>query len=457
MGRVSERVELGAAPRELWEFVTDPDNFSRYVSGYVTGRALSDEARGPGARYEWTAALGPLRLQVRERVSEWHDERRVDYEGELAHVPFHSSMELSATDTGTELEVAIEYQPPLGRLGSFADPLLGPWLERDIRQSLERLRRRFPLPGAAEADVEALYRRRAASYNAMTELYRLLGFDLPRYRRLAADALSLRKGSTVVEIGCGTGANFVNLRKRVGESGRVIGIDLTDAMLAQAADRIRREGWRNVELVRSDAARYEFPSGVDGIVSTLALSLSPAYDQVIERGTRALARGGRWVIFDLKLPDRWPSWLVEAALVVARPYGVELELVDRALGSHSSGTCPILGCASYSSEARTWPSVGAMTHSVTRCNARGHKSSVFPRAQAREGPSAQPGRRNPNSDRHDAAGRLPVRHGDVQVVRRSQLSASGAEPRHGFAVSRDRMALSTAREACFSAPPRVPG
>ena len=105
---------------------------------------------------------------------------------------------------------------------------------------------------------------------------------------------------------------------------------MTDAMLAQARRRVGREGWRNVELVASDAASYEFPAGVGGILSTFALTLFPEFDEVIARGSRALAPGRRWVVVDLKMPD-WPGAGLFARLLVPlyRPFAVTLDLSER--------------------------------------------------------------------------------------------------------------------------------
>jgi ubiquinone/menaquinone biosynthesis C-methylase UbiE len=176
--------------------------------------------------------------------------------------------------------------------------------------------------------IENLYRERAEHYDAASQLYRLAGFRLERYRRLAVDALALRTGDTVVEIGCGTGANLALLRAKVGDGGHVVGVDLSEAMLAEARAKVDANGWRNVALIRTDAASFEFPPAVDGILSVLALTLVPEYDEVIARGAEALRPGGRWVVFDLKLPE-WPAWLVDVGVVATRSYGVDRDMAMR--------------------------------------------------------------------------------------------------------------------------------
>lgn len=96
----------------------------------------------------------------------------------------------------------------------------------------------------------------------------------------------------------------------MGEVGKLMGADLTNAMLVQAEQRIAREGWSNVMLVQRDAAAYEFPTEVQGVLSTFALTLVPEYERVVENAADALAMGGRLVILDFRQPENWPPWLV---------------------------------------------------------------------------------------------------------------------------------------------------
>lgn len=330
MERIEERVVLREERARLFGFVTSPDHFPEYVAGYAGGCVTSERPTGLGSAFEWRAKLGPLGLDATERVVEWQPPDKVVYAGRMAGVDFRSAMILDEAAGGTELKVAIDYSVPRGRGGRMAERVIGPLIKADVKASLARLRTRFGESGdtPSEAEVIEIYRKRAARYDQATHLYRLAGFRLDRYRCMVADATALRPGDTVVEIGCGTGANFPFLQERIGPAGRLIGVDLTDAMLERAARRVRRAAWRNVELVQTDAAKAELPKGTNAIVSTLALTLCPDYDAVIERGARALAPGGRWVLLDLKMPE-WPDWLVRVALAAARPYAVTLGSATR--------------------------------------------------------------------------------------------------------------------------------
>jgi len=151
-------------------------------------------------------------------------------------------------------------------------------------------------------EIRDVYQKRAPIYELAVYGCYLLGFPIGRYRRLVIDALDSQRGDTVIEIGCGTGMNFPLLEARVGESGKIIGVDISEAMLERAVARSRAAGWNNVELVRAAATDYVFPDGVDGIIATGVLTYEPDYDRVIENGAKALAPGKRWVVFDYKMP-----------------------------------------------------------------------------------------------------------------------------------------------------------
>jgi ubiquinone/menaquinone biosynthesis C-methylase UbiE len=102
------------------------------------------------------------------------------------------------------------------------------------------------LPGN-QAPLIDIYRQRAKGYDASGIR------SLETWRKEAVKLLHLERGDLVVDIGCGTGLNFALLLEAIGPEGRIIGVDLTDAMLDQARQRVAEHGWKNVELVQSDA------------------------------------------------------------------------------------------------------------------------------------------------------------------------------------------------------------
>ncbi len=178
-------------------------------------------------------------------------------------------------------------------------------------------------------EVRSAYQRTATIYDLAVCLYYLVGIRIGHYRRLVVEALEPRRGDTVVEIGCGIGLNFPLLEEKVGADGRIIGVDISEAMLEVAKQRVRAAGWRNVELVSCPASEYRFPDRVNGILSTGALTYEPEFDKVIRRGTEALAPGRRWVVMDYKMPGTWLRRLLPLFVLMARPFGVSAAQMDR--------------------------------------------------------------------------------------------------------------------------------
>jgi ubiquinone/menaquinone biosynthesis C-methylase UbiE len=180
----------------------------------------------------------------------------------------------------------------------------------------------------AKPDQVKTYSGLARGYDIDEKLMLLAGIRMGRYRKLAVEELHLKPGDTVIDLGCGTGLNLSMLEKAVGPTGRIIGVDITEAMLAEAEKKIRKNGWNNVEFVNSDMSEYEFPEA-DGILSTCAITLVPGYDAVIRKGAVALKAGGRFAIMDFKKP-KWPGWLIRlAARLLVEPFGGTLEMASR--------------------------------------------------------------------------------------------------------------------------------
>jgi ubiquinone/menaquinone biosynthesis C-methylase UbiE len=173
------------------------------------------------------------------------------------------------------------------------------------------------------------YRKKAKHYDVTSRLYPVPGYPHRAQRLRAVRALGLRTGDSVVDMACGTGLNFSLIEDVIGPSGRIVGVDLTDAMLAQAKDRVAANGWSNISLVQANAAEFGFPAQVDAILSTYALTQVPECAEVIAHGAAALSGGGRWVVLDVKVPDSTPRWLAQLGTATVRPFAAIEEWVQR--------------------------------------------------------------------------------------------------------------------------------
>jgi ubiquinone/menaquinone biosynthesis C-methylase UbiE len=94
------------------------------------------------------------------------------------------------------------------------------------------------------------YRRLAHTYDHFISIGgRFEG--LARHRARAIDKLGLRAGDVVIDVGCGTGLSFDRIERQIGQSGRIIGFELSPDMLALARERVQRRGWSNITPVHS--------------------------------------------------------------------------------------------------------------------------------------------------------------------------------------------------------------
>src|ERR1700727_152289 len=182
------------------------------------------------------------------------------------------------------------------------------------------------------------YRKKAKHYDVTSRLYPAPGYPQRAQRLRAVQALALRTGDTVIDLACGTGLNFPLLQQAVGPGGRIVGVDLTDAMLARAQDRVKANGWSNVSLVQADAAGFDFPAEIDAILSTYALTQVPECAEVIAHGTAALAAGGRWAVLDLKVPGRTPGGLAQLGTATRRPFSAVAHHTRPRSGQRPSST-----------------------------------------------------------------------------------------------------------------------
>lgn len=179
-------------------------------------------------------------------------------------------------------------------------------------------------------DVRRWWTRWAPIYDARVRLFL-------RWRAPAIEELRLRPGSTVLDLACGTGLNFPLLATRLGPGGRLLGLDLTRAMLRRAGRRARR---RNVSLIEADAAAIPLADdSVDAVLCSYGMAIVPDYRRAIAEAVRVLRPGGRLVLLE---PQRgralWAKMATPFVAFAGRFGGVDFDRRPwRELPSHLEG------------------------------------------------------------------------------------------------------------------------
>jgi arsenite methyltransferase len=126
---------------------------------------------------------------------------------------------------------------------------------------------------------------------------------------------NLRPGEVVVDLGSGGGLDVFLAARKVGPTGRSIGIDMTPEMLIRARANAERQGLSNVEFYESTIDRLPLPdASVDCVISNCVINLAPDKGAVLREVARVLKPGGRLAVSDIALKKPLPDELGENLL-----------------------------------------------------------------------------------------------------------------------------------------------
>jgi SAM-dependent methyltransferase len=152
-------------------------------------------------------------------------------------------------------------------------------------------------------------------YTVISESYeKLKGYnpdaDLGLGCGLPTQFAGIKEGDSVLDLGSGAGNDCFVARAIVGESGKVTGLDFTDAMLEKARTNAEKLGFSNVEFVKADIEEMPLPDDTyDVIISNCVLNLVPDKEKAFAHMKRVLKPGGHFCVSDVVIKGQLPDIL----------------------------------------------------------------------------------------------------------------------------------------------------
>jgi SAM-dependent methyltransferase len=157
----------------------------------------------------------------------------------------------------------------------------------------------------------------AGGSNQKGTLVKLAGYTQTELQKLPDDAVvnsfgcgnplaftDVKPGDVVLDLGCGAGIDLLLAARKVGPSGRAVGVDMTDEMIARANKAIQAAGLPNVEVRQGLIEDLPVePESVDWVISNCVINLSPEKDRVFTEIARVLKRGGQMLVSDVVAED----------------------------------------------------------------------------------------------------------------------------------------------------------
>lgn len=209
------------------------------------------------------------------------------------------------------------------------------------------------LTSAATEKMDRIYRHQRKIYD-VTRRYFLLG------RRRMIEALDCPPGGTVLEVGCGTAWNLVEVARRNPDA-RLHGFDISGEMLKSARQSVERNGLGGrIALAEGDATAFSSQAlfgsaNFDRVFTSYTLSMIPDWRRAVEQAAAAVAPGGALHVVDFGMLEKYPPaakaaldrWLSLFSVVPRRELEQVLADVARRQGFAMTFERPFGGYAQY--------------------------------------------------------------------------------------------------------------
>jgi len=156
-----------------------------------------------------------------------------------------------------------------------------------------------------------------------TALAKLLGYDVNGMPESVTESFAgcgnpvaisdLKEGEVVLDMGSGAGLDVFMAAKKVGDSGRVIGIDMTPEMIEKARNNAEKLGLKNIEFRLGDLEDIPVEdASVDAVISNCVINLTPNKGKAFNEAYRVLKPGGRMYISDIVIQGKLPKKILES-------------------------------------------------------------------------------------------------------------------------------------------------